>query len=218
MAHKKAGLVVAAVGLMGLTFFLAREPILSKVGDFLVVQDPIQFADVIHVIAGPDEYTDYAARLFQQGYGKKIFFTGGWCSIEKENHGDRGRERALSKGVPLRSIATDDSPVISTYGEVMRLKDFMGRSEEPIQSVAVVSDPYHMRRARWTYRHVLGDEVELRMAPIPFELSPYKKHWWTDRESRRMVKEEYVKIVYYYARYKFAWGWLKEWLASFDKD
>jgi hypothetical protein len=56
------------------------------------------------------------------------------------------------------------------------------------------------------------------MAPIPFELSSYKRRWWADSESRRMVKEEYVKIVYYYARYKFAWGWLKEWLASFDKD
>ena len=218
MAHKKAGLVVAAVGLIGLTFFLAREPILVKIGNFLVVQNTVQVTDVIHVIAGPDEYTDYAARLFQQGYGKKIFFTGGWCSIHKDNHGDRGRERALAKGVPLRSIVTDDSPVTSTYAEVMRLKNFIARSEEPIRSVAAVSDPYHMRRTRWTYRHVLGDEVEVRMAPIPFELSPYKRRWWADGESRGMVKEEYVKIVYYYARYKFAWGWLREWLASFDKD
>ena len=75
MAHKKAGLVVVAIGLIGLTLFLAREPILSKVGDFLVVQDKVDVVDVIHVIAGPDEYTDYAARLFQKGYGKKMFFT-----------------------------------------------------------------------------------------------------------------------------------------------
>ena len=218
MAHKKVGLVVVAIGLIGLTLFLARETILVKVGDILVVQDPIQVVDVIHVIAGPDEYTDYAARLVQEGYGKKIFFTGGWCRLHKYNHGVRGKQMAVAKGILLQSIVTDDSPVISTYAEVMRLKDFMGRSEEPIQSVAVVSDPYHMRRARWTYRHVLGDEVEVRMAPIPFELSPYKQRWWTDRESRRMVKEEYVKIVYYYARYKFAWGWLREWLASFDKE
>ena len=218
MARKKAGLVVAAIALIGLTLFLAREPILFKVGDFLVVQDKVQVVDVIHVIAGPDEYTDYAARLFQQGYGKRIFFTGGWCREHGENHGDRGRKRAVANGVRQEAVVTDDSPVTSTYSEVERLKEWITRSEAPIRSVAVVSDPYHMRRARWTYRHILGDEIELRMAPIPFELSPYNRRWWTDGGSRRMVKEEYVKIVYYYARYKFAWGWLREWLASFDKD
>jgi hypothetical protein len=55
--------------------FVLREPILFKIGDFLVVQDEVQAADVIHVIAGPDEYTDYVARLFRQGNGGKIFFT-----------------------------------------------------------------------------------------------------------------------------------------------
>ena len=218
MARKKAGLVVAAIALIGLTLFLAREPILFKVGDFLVVQDKVQVVDVIHVIAGPDEYTDYAARLFQQGYGKRIFFTGGWCREHRENHGDRGRKRAVANGVPPEAIATDDSAVTSTYSEVERLKGWITRSEAPIRSVAVVSDPYHMRRARWTYRHILGDEIELRMAPIPFDLSPYNRRWWTDGGSRRMVKEEYVKILYYYARYKFACGWLREWLASFDKE
>ena len=218
MTSKKARLAVAAVGLIGLTVYLLREPILFKVGDFLVVQDEVQSADVIHVIAGPDEYTDYAARLFRQGVGGKIFFTGGWCRYHKLNHGDRGRERAVANSVPPEAIGTDDSPVTSTYSEVMRLKAWIAGRGEPIRSVAVVSDPYHMRRARWTYRHILGDEVEVRMAPIPFELSPYKRRWWADSESRRMVKEEYVKLVYYYARYKFAWGWLREWLASFDKE
>jgi uncharacterized SAM-binding protein YcdF (DUF218 family) len=218
MARNKVSLVIAAIGLIGLTLFLAREPILFKVGDFLVVQDPIRVVDVIHVIAGPDEYTDYAARLFRQGHGKKIFFTGGWCREHRENHGDRGRRKAVANGVPPEAIVTDDSPVTSTYSEVERLKAWIACSDEPIRSVAVVSDPYHMRRARWTYRHILGDEIELRMAPIPFELSPYKRRWWTDKESMRMVKEEYIKIVYYYARYKFAWGWLREWLASFDKE
>jgi len=218
MTRKRASLAVVAIGLIGLTSFLLRAPILSGVGDFLVVQDKVEVADVIHVIAGPDEYTDYAARLFQQGYGKKILFTGGWRRTHKENHGDRGRDRAVANGVPSQAIVADDFPVTSTYSEVIRLKAFIERSEEPIRSVVAVSDPYHMRRARWTYRHILGDKLELRMAPIPFELSPYSRRWWADMESRRMVKDEYLKILYYYARYKFAWGWLREWLASFDKD
>jgi len=94
----------------------------------------------------------------------------------------------------------------------------MTGSQTPIRSVIVVSDPYHMRRARWTYRLVLGDSVKLLMAPVPFELSPYRHEWWTDKESRKMVRHEYSKILYYYLKYRLSWGPLKDWLASLDRD
>jgi hypothetical protein len=75
-----------------------------------------------------------------------------------------------------------------------------------------------MRRARWTYRQVLGDGFEVLMAPVPFELSPHKRRWWTDADTRAMVKEEYAKILYYYARYRYSWGFAKDWLASLDRS
>ena len=218
MAGKRSALVFAAISVIGLIMFTGRESILSRIGDFLVVQDKLQPADVIHVIAGPDKYTDYAVQLYWQGYGKKIFFTGGWCQLHNAKHGERGRERASANGVPPQAIAVDESPVTSTYSEVVKLKEFIDRSEMPVRSVAVVTDPYHSRRARWTYRQVLGDKLALCVAPLPFELSQYQRRWWTNQESRRMVKDEYLKILYYYARYKFAWGWMKNCLASLDRD
>jgi hypothetical protein len=54
------------------------------------------------------------------------------------------------------------------------------------------------------------------MAPVPFEMSPYQRRWWTDAASHRYVKDEYQKLAYYVARYQLSWGPLKEWLASFD--
>jgi len=218
MIGKKATVYAVTIGVIGLIMFTGRESILSRIGDFLVVQDKLQQADVIHVIAGPDKYTDYAVQLYRQGYGKKIFFTGGWCQLHNAKHGERGRERASANGVPPQAIAVDESPVTSTYSEVVKLKEFIDRSEMPVRSVAVVTDPYHSRRARWTYRQVLGDELALCVAPLPFELSQYQRRWWTDQGSRRMVKDEYLKILYYYARYKFTWGWVKNWLASLDRD
>jgi uncharacterized SAM-binding protein YcdF (DUF218 family) len=210
--------IPAVVVILGATLFLLSEHILSAIGDFLVVQDKLQPADVIHVIAGPDERTDYAIHLYQRGYAKTIFFTGGWCRFHNFFHGQHGRERALERGVPSKAIAIDDSPVTSTYSEVVRLKEFIDRGGRPLLSIIAVSDPYHMRRARWTYKQVMGDKVELRMAPVPLELSVDYRRWWTDRESRKMVKDEYAKIAYYYARYRFSWGWLKDWLASLDRD
>jgi uncharacterized SAM-binding protein YcdF (DUF218 family) len=210
--------VLAFFVLSGATLFLTRADILLAVGNFLVVQDSLQPADVIHVIAGPDYRTDYAILLYKQGYGKEIFFTGGWCPDLKEYHGQHGRERALQRGIPLEATAIDDSKVTSTYSEVVRLKEFMAKSCVPIHSVIVVSDPYHMRRARWIYRRLLGDPVRIQMAPVPFSLTPYQRHWWTDALSRSYVENEYLKTVYYYARYKFAVGPIKGWLARFGRD
>jgi len=211
-------IIALAVLLLGAILFLTRESILLAVGDFLVVQDKLQPAEIIHVIAGHDHRNDYAILLYKQGYARQIFFTGGWCPELKVYHGKHGREMALRQGVPSQAIVTDDSDVTSTYSEVVRLKEFMAKSQVPIGSVIVVSDPFHMRRARWTYRQLLGDRIRIQMAPVPFDLSHYQRRWWTEKLSRSHVENEYLKTVYYYARYKFAVGPMKGWLASLDRD
>jgi uncharacterized SAM-binding protein YcdF (DUF218 family) len=173
---------------------------------------------VIHVIAGRDYRTAYAIQLYQQGYGEQIFFTGGWCISHNLYHGQHGKDLALEQGVPSEAIAIDDSDVTSTYSEAVRLKEYIASSLVPVHSVIVVSDPYHMRRVRWTYRRVLGDEIRLQMAPVPFELSPYQRQWWIDEASRQYVWDEYLKLAYYYARYKFSSGPLRQWLVSLDRE
>ena len=212
-----AVIVISAI-LFGAFAFLVKERILLAIGDFLVIQDELKPVDVIHVIAGDDYRTDYAIRLYKQGYAKYIFFTGGWCRIHGWKHGEHGQQLALSQGVPPEVIAFDDSIVTSTYSETVRLKAWMDQSPVPIRSVIVVSDPFHMHRARWTYRQVLGKKAELLMVPVPFDQIPYKRHWWMDEASEKYVKDEYIKSVYYLLRYQLSWGQFREWLISFDVD
>jgi uncharacterized SAM-binding protein YcdF (DUF218 family) len=211
-------IVPVTVVLLGATLFLFREPIALAIGDFLVIRDELQPADVIHVIAGEDHRTDYAIQLYKQGYGRQIFFTGGWCTIHDLYHGQHGRERALEQGVPPEAIAIDDSEVTSTYGEAARLTEFIAQSQAPIRSVTVVSDAFSMRRTRWTYRRLLGNEIRVQMAPAPFEMSPYQRRWWTDAASQQYVKEEYAKLLYYLARYRLSRGPIQQWLASLDRE
>lgn len=210
--------IVIFVVLLATIFFLFKEQISLAVGDYLVIQDKLRPVDVIHVIAGDDYRTDYAIQLYKQGYAKYIFFTGGLCQFHGYDHGEHGQQLALSQGVPQEAIAFDDSSVTSTYSETLRLKAWIDQSPVPIRSVVVVSDPFHMRRARWTNRHVLGKGIEIIMAPVPFEQTPYKQQWWTDESSRKYVEDEYKKTVYYFLRYQLARGWFSGWLASFDKD
>jgi uncharacterized SAM-binding protein YcdF (DUF218 family) len=203
--------------LTGAILFLFRSQFLVAIGDFLVVQDELQPADVIHIIAGEDDRTELAIQLYQQGYAKQLFFTGGWCTFHNYYHGQHGSALALDQGVPPGAIAIDDSPVTSTYSETARLKDFITQSAVPVRSVIVVSDAYHLRRARWTTRMLLGEAIRVQMAAVPFESSPYQRRWWTDDASRRYVKDEYLKMAYYFARYQLAFGPIRDWLASLDQ-
>ena len=208
----------AALALTGALLLAPPQPALLAIGDFLVIRDVLAPGEVIHVISGPDHRADYGIRLYQEGYGSRIFFTGGWCPVIQGNHAERGLARAASQGVPQQAIIADGAEVHSTYEEALRLAEFIAASPAPIRSVIVVSDAFHMRRARWTYRRVLGKAVAVTMAPVPFELSPYRRRWWTDEVSARFVKDEYVKLVYYIARYQLSWGRTQEWLATYDRD
>ena len=208
----------AAVALTGIGLWFAYQPILLAIGNFLIVQDDLRPADLIHVIGGPDYRTDYGIQLYREGYGSTLFFTGGWCPLIQGNHAQRGEAIAVRDGVPAQAIAIDGAEVHSTYEEIVRLKEYIEASPVPIRSILVVSDPYHMRRSCWAYRRVLGDTIQVRMAPIPFGLTPYERQWWKHRESAQYVEDEYVKMVYYVARYQLSRGRLQEWLATYDRD
>jgi uncharacterized SAM-binding protein YcdF (DUF218 family) len=201
----------AAFLLSALALCLARRPLLYAIGDHLVVQDDLVPADVIHVLSGPNYRVDYGVRLYHEGYGTVLHFTG------RGGQASSHKRRAVRQGVPESAIVADGSWVTSTYSEALRLQAYIAESETPIDSVIVSSDAYHMRRARWTYRQVLGDRVRVQMAPAPFEESPFVREWWTHRSSRKRVLEEYAKLAYYLARYKLFRGPIREWLASLDR-
>jgi uncharacterized SAM-binding protein YcdF (DUF218 family) len=200
-----------------ISLVLFRERWLTLISDFLIVQDTLKPADIIHVIAGDDYRTDYAFQLYQEGYGKTVFFTGGWCDIHLHDHGLRARGKALAQDLPLDSIASDDSEVMSTYMETEKLKEWMANNSSPVQSIIVGSDPFHMRRARWAYQKVFGDQVKIQMAPVPFERTPYQSAWWKDGDSRKHVAEEYFKLSFYLFRYQYSGGFFRDWLSYFDK-
>lgn len=186
-----------------------REQIGLRVGNFLIVQDNPAPADIIHVIAGDEYRTQYAIQLYKRGLARKIFFTGGWCTHHKYYHGAHGMQLALSQGVPPEAIAYDDFPVLSTYDETVLLKKYIEKYPPTSQSVIVVSDPFHVRRARWTNEMVFGKGMKISMLPVPFDQTPFKQRWWTDGASRRYVRDEYTKMVFYYFRYQLGMTWLK---------
>lgn len=192
--------LVACVLLTGLLYSF-RRTLVQVAGDILVVQDDLQPADVMAVASGPDHRVRYAVQLFKEGYADRLFFTGGRCLVEGDFEENRCAALAEREGIPKQAISVDSTEVTSTYDEAVRLKAFIEQSREPVRSVILVSDPHHMRRMRWTYRRVLGNGVRLQTAPVPFELTPYRRDWWREAASRDFVLSEYLKTVYYLFMY-----------------
>jgi uncharacterized SAM-binding protein YcdF (DUF218 family) len=209
-------LILAFFAILVVALLMLQEPILSRIGDYLAVKSQLQKAEIVHVISGPDTRTDYGIELVKAGYAPKIFFTGGWCSEINGYHGERGRQLALTQGLPESAITINDSKVTSTYDEALLLKAHLDKSSEPVRSIIVVSDPYHMRRVEWTYHRIFGKAIEIILAPVPFEKTQFKQKWWLHGESARNIGEEYLKLGYYILRYQLASGAFKDWLASLD--
>jgi uncharacterized SAM-binding protein YcdF (DUF218 family) len=207
---KRWFLIVLPILLFAVALRLVCRPALRALGDYLVVRDELHSADVIHVISGPNWRVDRGIQLYLVGYGRQLFFTG------RTPQAERARERAIRRGVPPSAVVSDGSYVNSTYSEAVRLRAFIDASEEPVRSVILVSDAYHMRRSRWAYRHALGDQVTLQMAPVSLRDASYRSNWWTHPRSASMVASEYAKMAYYFFRYGLAYEPLSTFLAAVD--
>jgi uncharacterized SAM-binding protein YcdF (DUF218 family) len=181
---------------------LAREPILLGIGNFLIVQDDLQPADLIHVLGGDVERIDYAIELYKQGLGGRILFTGGRLELPLVNatYSQLAREYAESKGVLAEAILPEESKATSTFEEVLELQEIL-KSDSSLQTIIIVSSPYHLRRARWIFNKNLGHRVKLQFAPVPFEKSRLKQRWWTEELSLQAVVNEYLKIPFYLLKY-----------------
>ena len=208
------------VVLLGLALILifSHKKWLLFIGDFLIVQDSLRALECNSCDCWRGLSNRLCHSVDKKGYGKTLFFTGGWCKKHQYKHGEHAEQRSLVQGVPQNEIAFNKSTVTSTFMEAELLKEWIEQQPYPVRSIIVVSDPFHMRRARWTYRKVFGNQVQIEMAPVPFDLTPYQRAWWKDRGSRRYVWDEYQKYVYYLFRYQFSSGKFQEWLASLDQE
>lgn len=191
--------------------------LLQPIGDYLIIQDKPKKVDMIVTSSGAEYRTDYAIELYKQGFSSKLFFTGGYSEKNQRIEAEWSRRLALDAGAPDDAVIIDTSDVVSTYQEALRLRSYLDAHPDMISTIMIVTDPYHTRRAKWAYKTVFGNQLKVRMVPVPFERTNLSKTWWKDAESRKMVWNEYIKLVFYIIRYELSAGELKTWLTRFDK-
>jgi uncharacterized SAM-binding protein YcdF (DUF218 family) len=182
----------SAAAALALAAVFADEP-----AQFLIARDPPRVTDAALVLAGDPDYerTRSAARLVLSGEARLLILTGG-----EPGPGDSAeslRQVALGLGVPPEAIRMEQVSR-STHESMVAVRPIL--EHEGIRTLAVVTSPYHQRRAVWAARRTLrGVEIVSRPAD-PAGWRP--SGWWKTRWNQRIVVSEYLKLTYYILR-----GW-----------
>jgi uncharacterized SAM-binding protein YcdF (DUF218 family) len=153
------------------------------IGDWLTPVDIQKKAEVVVCLAERNSRMDKAISLLQRGLAGKIVVTT-----------DATYQDMLYKKVSPDKILKADWSAESTYEEGLLLKDIL---DEKIQSVIVVTDPFHLYRAKWTFRHIFSNKYTV-FSFISSDEPSLQGFWWSNPNSRLFVLSELPKIVYYW--------------------
>lgn len=191
-------LIKLIVSLFLLTFFLGlyfvRHPIFRFVAESWVIEDPLEKTDVLIVLSDDNFYADRATRaaeLFRQGKaplvvasGRKLRPSAGIAELIEHDLVERG----VPKDKILRFAQDGDSTreEAEALGKLAKTKKW--------HKAIVVTSNYHTRRARYVFRHVFPQDIEIRVASArDGDFDP--ENWWEKRESIKLFLREITGMM-----------------------
>lgn len=160
--------------------------LLPLIGAFLIVQDRLEPADAIVVMAGERPRVVYARRLIADGYAEWIILTT-----------PAMRREAIALGLPPKRLMSVDKPelVSSTYDEVLAVRRVV--QDHRWHSLIVVTSPYHTRRSHVIYEDIFRDtEVRVQIQPVANHWYQ-PDSWWKKPTGRENTLDEYIKLSLY---------------------
>ena len=187
-----------------------RVPILTRLGQFLVVADVPQKSDLIVCLAGGNIERGLAtADLYKQGLAPLVLLT--W-EVPPDGYGllkERGlhypenvdllRMVLRGLGVPDAALLKGDRRIASTYDEAVLVKALV--EKRGYGSIILVTSPPHSRRTWMTFKRILR-EADCRIFVVPTPYSGFNPtDWWKKPKYLRQVVLEYQGLFFYLLRY-----------------
>ncbi len=207
-AKRWVGAFCLLVWAMLATWFLIPA-MLGNLGRFLVYEsDDFSTVDAVVLLPGsvPDRAFQ-AAELFRGSRAQRILLIQDGPSashnllkqigIEQALHWEINRQVLLARGVPENRIEMLDGASFSTGDDARVLRNYL--SQHPLDSVALVTCPYHARRAYWNFNRELdGAGLKIYSAPSRYcEFDPIG--WWKNRDQFLLVYVELPKLLAFLA-------------------
>jgi uncharacterized SAM-binding protein YcdF (DUF218 family) len=168
-----------------------QRQVLDGLGDFLVVSQPLEDADLIYVLAGDfwGSRVLLGAKLGAEGRAPKVVLSGGpyqgscACDLAVEFAVKHGYPRSMFFSIPMQAGSTIDEayamrPVFERLGA---------------RRIILVTSNFHSRRAREVFRLLLP-EFDFQMAAAP-DSTFDPRAWWQTEPQRHLLFSEYKKMV-----------------------
>ncbi|MGH9774663.1 MAG: YdcF family protein [Candidatus Acidiferrales bacterium] len=196
---QRGGIVSRLIFLLGFVLFvgvvyLARHPLMRAAGNFWIVEDAPEHADVI-VMLGDDNFAGEraarAAELYHAGWAPRVVASGrqlrpyaGIAELE---------ERDLEQlGVPQGTIVVFSHRANDTLEECSGLGDLLSKNNW--RKVLLVTSNFHTRRARYICERVLPPGTDLRV--IAAKDSDFNADaWWETRQGIKIFFHECLGLV-----------------------
>lgn len=173
-----------------------RQKALDGLGDFLVVTDPLEHADLIYVFAGDfwGSRVLLGANLGSKGWAPKVIMSGGFYSAGGRVNryaSDLAVDFAVQHGYPRGLFLSVPLEVRSTIDEARAMGPIFHRLGA--RRVLLVTSNFHSRRAAQVFRLFLP-EFEFRMEGAPdHTFDPHA--WWKTPGQRHLLFSEYQKMI-----------------------
>ena len=190
-----------------LTFscYLFRAPLLTRLAEAWVVNEPVAKADAIVVLGGGVENRPFAAaRLFHDGVAPKILYMDVQLGSAEElgvtlSEKELTRRIMLSNNVPESALLAIGTNVASTYDESQAVRAWV--KQTGATSIIITTELFHTRRALWIFHRELED-VPVKIYISAVDPVRYKiKNWWQNEEGLIQFQNEVIKSVYYWFKY-----------------
>jgi uncharacterized SAM-binding protein YcdF (DUF218 family) len=194
--------------LLAVLAFAFRSQILTSIADYLIINDRLQPAEAIFLLNSDfDTRPFHAAELFKQGLAPVVVIARA-KNTPVVNLGLVPNDTDISVGVmeklgvPPERITVLPFPggTNSTFDEAAAFKQYAEKNH--VQRIILVTSAFHTRRARWIFEKTLaGLSVSIEMAAVPYADFD-QTNWWKNETGLITLNNEYVKLVYYYFKYR----------------
>jgi uncharacterized SAM-binding protein YcdF (DUF218 family) len=195
-------ITLATLGVVVLVLYLFRAPILTRVGRFLVVSDPLKTSDLIYLMGGEVNTRPVeAARLYREGLAPRIAVP--YTEIGAAERLGVRPNVAVENATLMQRLGVPRSAIVllrqsggstSTIDDARILAVYAQRHQ--LRSVIVVTSEFHTRRSRWALRKILGDlPVDIRMAPAD-DPRYQVNDWWQNEPGMIDCIEEFIKFIH----------------------
>ena len=176
--------------------------VLPGAGTSLVISIPVPDPDAIVTLASHEwERLPMAARLATRYPNAALLLTEP-REVNLYNCHDCARRvgRLVRAGVAEPRIHVLPIPTSGTHGEALAALAFARR--EGVRRLAIVTSPYHTRRALATFRTVFaGTGTAIGIEPASDSSPAQPTSWWRAPYDRWYVRYEWAAIAYYWLRY-----------------